>query len=144
MSLRHNRSIYTEVRAFQFCQISAAQRRTVTMGPTMPLCTSSGLFFVCLTVLLVLPVQGQYEHTTSETPRLSGVHPNCCVTASKRYINETINSCYEQKEHTFPDCKIHAYIFITKTRQYCVHPKAKWLPEKLRELEEQGIYCQVL
>lgn len=29
--------------------------------------------------------------------------------------------------------------FITKTRQYCVHPKAKWLPEKLRELEEVSL-----
>uniref|UniRef100_A0AAQ5ZMX3 Chemokine interleukin-8-like domain-containing protein n=1 Tax=Amphiprion ocellaris TaxID=80972 RepID=A0AAQ5ZMX3_AMPOC len=59
--------------------------------------SSCGLTCLCVTVLLVLPTQGEFL-------------PNCCTTASTAYIQEAVNACYVQKEDQFCNCKIDAYM----------------------------------
>uniref|UniRef100_A0A4W6EAW1 Chemokine interleukin-8-like domain-containing protein n=1 Tax=Lates calcarifer TaxID=8187 RepID=A0A4W6EAW1_LATCA len=111
----------------------------------MAFSVSCELVFMCLTVLLFIPAQGQLETVTREQPRLDHVIPSCCTAASTAPVVETVKACYEQREHIFPNCKIHAYIFVTESnRAYCVDPSASWLPKRLEKLKERGILCKLL
>uniref|UniRef100_A0A671YA40 Chemokine interleukin-8-like domain-containing protein n=1 Tax=Sparus aurata TaxID=8175 RepID=A0A671YA40_SPAAU len=102
-----------------------------------------GLCFMFVNALLYLPAQGQLQRATPH-PSILLPAPTCCLRASKYSVTEPVKACYEQKENTLRNCKIHAYIFICETQQYCVDPSAKWLPEKLKVLEEEGINCTAL
>ncbi|KAM8729393.1 uncharacterized protein AB9X84_026664 [Acanthopagrus schlegelii] len=102
-----------------------------------------GLSFMLVNVLLYLPAQGRPQHATAH-PSVLLPAPVCCVKVSKFRVTEPIGECYEQEENTIRNCRIHAYIFVCETRQYCVDPSARWLPKTLKKLEEMGINCTVL
>ncbi|KAL7371607.1 hypothetical protein ABVT39_001984 [Epinephelus coioides] len=115
----------------------------------MPFSISCGLSF--MTVLLFFPAQGKLQCATPAPPirptKLygEGIHFTCCLNVSTAPVRETVNACYEQKEDTFADCKIHSYIFVSESKRcYCVDPNASWLPNRLKKLEERGIICQPL
>lgn len=40
------------------------------------------------------------------------VKPSCCQKVSNATIRGPINACFEQKENTFDNCKIHAYMWV--------------------------------
>uniref|UniRef100_A0A3B5K6T7 Chemokine interleukin-8-like domain-containing protein n=1 Tax=Takifugu rubripes TaxID=31033 RepID=A0A3B5K6T7_TAKRU len=61
--------------------------------------------------------------------------PSCCPRASDAPIREPVDACFEQLENTSDQCKIHAYILITKKEAWCVDPRAWWLPNRLKMLE---------
>ncbi|XP_045925228.1 CX chemokine ligand 34b, duplicate 11 [Micropterus dolomieu] len=106
---------------------------------------SCGLSFMCATLVIFLPVQGKLWHVTPESPFLHPIIPSCCMMVSDDHIRETVIACFEQREHTFPSCKIHAYIFVTQSQsKVCVDPNASWLPERLKKLEKKGITCEIL
>ncbi|XP_041819379.1 chemokine (C-C motif) ligand 34b, duplicate 9 [Chelmon rostratus] len=105
---------------------------------------SCGLSFMCANMLLFLPAQGQLQRATPEPPNQLPVAPPCCMEVSQAHIREPVSACFEQMEGTFPNCKIHAYIFVTVSQELCVDPKASWLPERLRKLQERGIFCKIL
>ncbi|XP_040885213.1 C-C motif chemokine 24-like [Toxotes jaculatrix] len=110
----------------------------------MPFSISCKLF-LCLTLLLLFPSQGQPEPALLKRPNVHQLIPSCCMTASLARIKQTVIACYEQREGFFANCKIHAYIFVTKRNQkYCVDPTASWLPERLERLKKRGIRCQSL
>uniref|UniRef100_A0A7N8XCV7 Chemokine interleukin-8-like domain-containing protein n=1 Tax=Mastacembelus armatus TaxID=205130 RepID=A0A7N8XCV7_9TELE len=57
------------------------------------------------------------------------IFPSCCMTASKAHIKKPVIQCYEQKEDSFPNCKIHSFI---SPKLNCI---ASWLPERLQRLK---------
>ncbi|XP_054913493.1 C-C motif chemokine 34b.8 [Poeciliopsis prolifica] len=97
---------------------------------------------ICAAVLLFLHVQGQKNRTIVFR---DGIDLPCCTNTSAAKIIEEVRACYEQREHTFAGCKVHAFIFVTVLNiPYCVDPKASWLPSRLKELSAKGINCSVL
>ncbi|KAM9336331.1 uncharacterized protein ABDE67_019384 isoform 4-T4 [Symphorus nematophorus] len=103
----------------------------------------SGLALMCLTVLPFLLAQVQPQNGVIDA-KGPGPRPPCCVTASNATIRQNIDACFEQKEKTFGDCKIHAYIFEYGNKICCVDARAGWIPQRLERLKARGIYCQVL
>ncbi|XP_078134942.1 uncharacterized protein LOC144535971 [Sander vitreus] len=114
---------------------------TIILGPRMPFCFHYGLSLMCLTILFT-QVCPQYDLPRSRSP--SGPIPSCCMKANNATIKEPVNACYVHEEHTFPLCKIHAYILSTNNGDRCVDPRAWWLQQRLKRLERRGIYCQIL
>ncbi|XP_035853511.1 C-C motif chemokine 34b.8 isoform X5 [Sander lucioperca] len=107
----------------------------------MPFSFHYGLSLMCLTML----VTQVCPHCDLPGPRSpAGPIPSCCMTANNATINEPVNACFVHYEHTFPHCKIHAYILRTKNDDRCVDPTAWWLQQRLKKLEARGICCKIL
>ncbi|KAM7371162.1 hypothetical protein PAMP_010653 [Pampus punctatissimus] len=94
-----------------------------------------GLTCMCFIMLLFLHAQGEPDINTN----------NCCIEVSTRRINEPIKCCFEQKEYSYKDCPVHAYIFVGESgKKYCADPKSNWLSKRLDKLKKRGITCNVL
>ncbi|XP_062299102.1 eotaxin-like [Scomber scombrus] len=103
-----------------------------------------GLLCMCSIMLLFLPAQGRFQCTTNESQEVGHI-PTCCTNTSKARINYAVISCFHQKEITFANCTIEAYIFTTdQNKQYCVDPTADWLQQRLERLRQKGIMCTEL
>ncbi|XP_044192833.1 uncharacterized protein LOC122970725 isoform X5 [Thunnus albacares] len=110
----------------------------------MAFSTGFGLTCMCFIMLLFLPGQGQRQCTTSKPPKVGYIPFACCTETSNATIGEIVDACFEQKKDLLP-CKVHAYIFVTKSNNYrCVDPKASWLKRRLEMLKKRGITCEDL
>ncbi|XP_044192829.1 C-C motif chemokine 2-like isoform X1 [Thunnus albacares] len=110
----------------------------------MAFSTGFGLTCMCFIMLLFLPGQGQRQCTKGKPPKVGNIPIDCCTETSNATISEPVDACYEQKKD-FRPCKIHAYIFVTKSnKQYCVDPRASWLTTRLEKLKKKGIICKDL
>lgn len=74
---------------------------------------SRTVYLLAPVVLLscVLWVLGQLQSATPH-PSILLPSPTCCLKASKFCVTEPIKACYEQKENTIRNCRIHAYMWV--------------------------------
>uniref|UniRef100_A0AAQ5YNT0 Chemokine interleukin-8-like domain-containing protein n=2 Tax=Amphiprion TaxID=80969 RepID=A0AAQ5YNT0_AMPOC len=95
-------------------------------------------------ILLLLCSQGCPQCFRPRQRNLGHVQVSCCPKVGNGTIDEPVNECFEQKETTFPHCRVHAFIFTKGTKSWCVDPKVWWLQQRLRRLQSRGICCQIL
>ncbi|XP_016354407.1 C-C motif chemokine 8-like isoform X1 [Sinocyclocheilus anshuiensis] len=88
-----------------------------------------------ITVAVLIALMGCFTGALGNYRRPTRVGVNCCKDVSKARIPPATKLIGYKQQNALSPC-VDAIIFYTEKEKYCSDPKARWIQDRLKGLEE--------